>query len=48
MDDEGKKHLKEVFDEMNYYDSLSSATQIPAGKSLGEVIESEVDTDDAE
>lgn len=38
MDDEGKKHLKEVFDEMNYYDSSSSATQIPAGASLGEVV----------
>lgn len=38
MDDEGKKHLKEVFDEMNYYDSASSKTQIPAGKSLGEVV----------
>lgn len=38
MDDEGKKHLKEVFDEMNYYDSASSKTQIPAGASLGEVV----------
>lgn len=38
MDDEGKKNLKEVFDEMNYYDSSSSKTQIPAGKSLGEVV----------
>lgn len=38
MDDEGKKHLKEVFDEMNYYDSASSKTEIPAGKSLGEVV----------
>jgi len=38
MDDEGKKHLKEVFDEMNYYDSSSSAAQIPAGASLGEVV----------
>lgn len=38
MDDEGKKNLKEVFDEMNYYDSSSSNTQIPAGKSLGEVV----------
>lgn len=38
MDDEGKKHLKEVFDEMNYYDRSSSATQIPAGESLGEVV----------
>ena len=26
MDDEGKKHLKEVFDEMNYYDKSSSKT----------------------
>ena len=38
MDDEGKKHLKEVFDEMNYYDKSSSRTEIPAGKSLGEVV----------
>ena len=38
MDDEGKKHLKEVFDEMNYYDSASSKMEIPAGKSLGEVV----------
>ncbi|MCM1236879.1 MAG: hypothetical protein NC489_42935, partial [Ruminococcus flavefaciens] len=38
MDDEGKKHLKEVFDEMNYYDKSSSATQVSAGASLGEVV----------
>ena len=38
MDDEGKKHLKEVFDEMNYYDSSNNKTQIPAGASLGEVV----------
>lgn len=38
MDDEGKKNLKEVFDEMNYYDSSSSKTQIPAGASLGKVV----------
>ena len=38
MDDEGRKHLKEVFDEMNYYDKSSSKTEIPAGKSLGEVV----------
>lgn len=38
MDNEGKKHLKEVFDGMNYYDRSSSATQIPAGESLGEVV----------
>lgn len=38
MDDEGKKNLKEVFDEMNYYDSASNKTKIPAGKSLGEVV----------
>ena len=38
MDDEGKKHLKEVFDAMNYYDKSSSKTEIPAGKSLGEVV----------
>ena len=38
MDDAGKKHLKEVFDEMNYCDNSSSKTQLPAGKSLGEVV----------
>lgn len=38
MDDEGKKHLKEVFDEMNYCDNSCSKTQIPAGASLGEVV----------
>lgn len=38
MDDEGKKHLKEVFDEMNYYDCSSSTTKISAGESLGEVV----------
>lgn len=35
MDDAGKKHLKEVFDEMNYCDNSSGKTQIPAGESLG-------------
>lgn len=38
MDEEGKKNLKKVFDEMNYYDSSSSTAQIPAGASLGEVV----------
>ncbi|MCM1159523.1 MAG: NlpC/P60 family protein [Clostridium sp.] len=38
MDGEGKKHLKEVFDEMNYCDNSSGKTQIPAGASLGEVV----------
>ena len=38
MDDEGKKHLKEVFDEMNYCDSSNSKTQISAGASLGQVV----------
>lgn len=38
IDDEGKKNLKEVFDEMNYCDNSSSKTQIPAGKSLGKVV----------
>ena len=38
MDDEGKKNLKEVFDEMNYCDNSSSKTQIPAGASLGQVV----------
>ncbi len=38
MDDEGKRNLKKVFDEMNYYDSSSSTAKIPAGASLGEVV----------
>lgn len=38
MDEEGKKNLKKVFDEMNYYDKSSSTTQISAGESLGEVV----------
>ncbi len=38
MDDAGKKHLKEVFDEMNYCDNSSSKTQIPVGESLGKVV----------
>ncbi|HBI61254.1 MAG TPA: hypothetical protein DDY31_08600 [Lachnospiraceae bacterium] len=38
MDDEGKKNLKKVFEEMNYCDQSSSATQISAGESLGEVV----------
>ena len=38
MDEEGKKNLDKVFDEMNYYDSSSSTAQIPAGASLGEVV----------
>lgn len=37
MDDEGKRNLKKVFDEMNYIDSASSATQMEVGDSLGEV-----------
>ena len=38
MDEEGKKNLKKIFDEMNYYDKSSSTTQISAGESLGEVV----------
>ena len=38
MDDEGKKNLKEVFDEMNYCDNSSGKTKIPAGASLGQVV----------
>ena len=38
MDDEGKKNLKKIFEEMNYCDQSSSATQIPAGESLGAVV----------
>ncbi len=38
MDDEGKKNLKKVFEEMNFCDRSSNATQIPAGESLGEVV----------
>lgn len=37
MDDEGKKNLKKVFDEMNYIDSASSATPMEVGDSIGEV-----------
>lgn len=38
MDDEGKKHLKEIFQEMNYYDSSSSTVKISAGEPLGDVV----------
>lgn len=37
MDDEGKKNLKKVFDEMNYIDSKSSATTMEVGDSIGDV-----------
>lgn len=38
MDEEGKKNLKKVFEEMNFCDRSSNATQVPAGESLGEVV----------
>jgi cell wall-associated NlpC family hydrolase len=37
MDDEGKEHLKEVFDEMNYMDDKSSTVTMQVGDSLGKV-----------
>ena len=37
MDEEGKKHLKEVFDEMNYMDDESSTVTMQVGDSLGMV-----------
>lgn len=37
MDDEGKKNLKKIFDEMNYIDSASSAVKMDVGDSLGKV-----------
>ena len=37
MDDEGKEHLKEVFDEMNYMDDKSSSVTMQVGDSLGKV-----------
>lgn len=38
MDEAGKEHLREVFEEMNYYGSSSNTVKIPAGESLGEVV----------
>jgi cell wall-associated NlpC family hydrolase len=37
MDDEGKKNLKKVFDEMNYIDAESSEVEMEVGDSLGDV-----------
>lgn len=37
MDEEGKKNLKKIFDEMNYIDSASSAVEMDVGDSLGKV-----------
>ena len=37
MDDEGKKNLKKVFDEMNYIDSESPAVEKEVGDSIGKV-----------
>ena len=37
MDEEGKKNLKKIFDEMNYIDKESSATEKEVGDSLGKV-----------
>lgn len=38
MDEQGKKNLKEVFDEMNYMNSEENTMEIDAGESLGEVV----------
>lgn len=37
MDEEGKKNLKKIFDEMNYTDSASSSVEMEVGDSLGKV-----------
>ncbi len=37
MDEEGKKNLKKIFDEMNYIDKESSAAEKEVGDSLGKV-----------
>ena len=37
MDEEGKKNLKKIFDEMNYIDKESSAVEKEVGDSLGKV-----------
>ncbi|MBR6223820.1 MAG: C40 family peptidase [Lachnospiraceae bacterium] len=37
MNEEGKKNLKKIFDEMNYIDSASSAVKMDVGDSLGKV-----------
>lgn len=37
MDENGKKNLKKVFDEMNYIDAASSAVEMDVGDSLGKV-----------
>ena len=37
MDEEGKKSLKKIFDEMNYIDSASSSVEMEVGDSLGKV-----------
>ena len=37
MDEEGKKNLKKVFDEMNYIDSANSSVEMDVGDSLGKV-----------
>lgn len=37
MDEEGKKNLKKVFDEMNCIDAASSAVEMEVGDSLGKV-----------
>lgn len=37
MDEDGKRNLKKVFDEMNYIDSASSAVEKEVGDSLGKV-----------
>ena len=37
MDDEGRKNLKKIFDEMNYIDASSSTVEMEVGDSIGEV-----------
>lgn len=37
MDEEGKKNLKKIFDEMNYISAASSAVEMDVGDSLGKV-----------
>ena len=37
IDEDGKKNLKKVFDEMNYIDAASSAVEMDVGDSLGKV-----------
>ena len=38
MDEQGKKNLKKVFDEMNYMNSEENTMEMDAGESLGDVV----------